>query len=590
MRLLLALSILFLALPALADDLCDGDRGALDDKIAACSARISNPSTTAHNRGAALINRGNANRSAALMHTVRRSEDYVFGKNQGQADAFETEHIDAAIRDFDQAIAIFGETPDGGIAYNDRGNAYGDKGDHAQAIRDYTTAIRLKPDYAGSYSNRGVAYAQERDYDKAIADFDRAVAMQPNNADYVSHRADAYKDAGQEERAIADYDRVLRIDPANKGAEWGKKFILDARKTRDDDMVQHCLDVRRQPSGEVAFGNHCRFDVKAKTTNAKEPIFEVGAGATKTRRLEWMFGDDADLHIFVDKVCRSSDADCVRKIEADRVKSLEQIEEDDRNAKYIAACDDLAAASREGEAKHAPQEIAGWTRTCEQHPKGSYCQATDWAIHRERPDAPHLACANAAAQGDKTAPSATDARIADARPDVGPPPAAPNADNSDPCRSLTRARMADPYGGGDEIGRLTRACEQGADTTACESARDNIVRAYPRAQRLTCGRSQARTSAEPPPVQGRLQEVPSRAAGKWLVIAGAWPDRGKANDRLALLKGWGVAARIVRTEGFPNLTPGLFAVVLGPFAKDDATAELSQIKGYVADAFIKAGS
>jgi len=47
--------------------------------------------------------------------------------------------------------------PSDAAAYNNRGNAYSDLGEYNSAIADYTTAIRLVPDYAKAYNNRRIA-------------------------------------------------------------------------------------------------------------------------------------------------------------------------------------------------------------------------------------------------------------------------------------------------------------------------------------------------------------------------------------------------------------------------------------------------
>ena len=62
----------------------------------------------------------------------------------------------SAISDFTTAIKL---DPDYPAAYNNRGVAYGNLGEHRSAISDYTTAIKLDPDYAKAYRNRGVAKA-----------------------------------------------------------------------------------------------------------------------------------------------------------------------------------------------------------------------------------------------------------------------------------------------------------------------------------------------------------------------------------------------------------------------------------------------
>lgn len=82
-----------------------------------------------------------------------------------------------------------------------------------------------------------------------------------------------------------------------------------------------------------------------------------------------------------------------------------------------------------------------------------------------------------------------------------------------------------------------------------------------------------------------------RESGTWLVIAGSWSpnENQKLNARMNLLSSNGIRARVVKTDDFPKLSPGLSAVVLGPFSKDQAQAQLVTVQSSVPDAFIKEG-
>ena len=52
---------------------------------------------------------------------------------------------------------------------------------HKDAIKDFNTAIRLKPDYATAYCNRGIAKVKMGQYKEAIADFDTAIRLKPDS-------------------------------------------------------------------------------------------------------------------------------------------------------------------------------------------------------------------------------------------------------------------------------------------------------------------------------------------------------------------------------------------------------------------------
>lgn len=530
MRSLLALPFLaFLANPAMAADACNSDSTDFDARIAACTAQIKNASVP-YNRAAGLVNRGNANVGAMLFHRMRRIDSFIFGdKKDSQPDAFETSHLDAAIRDFDDAINIFGDTPNAAIAYNDRGIAYGDKDNNAKAIEDYTHAIRLKPDYAGAYWNRALSYSTSHDHASAIADFNRIIGMQPRNVDYLLRRADEYRDDGQFDKAEADYSQVLRIDPNNSLAKSSKETMAEEQKSHDDDMVQKCLHLARgSGEHEIVASNGCKFDVTVAPTNVTRPILHLAAGASSTLTFDDLlpknekFMKDSDmLGTNFDKVCRASDRACQQDVDADRAKYLAEMERDRRNAKYIDACQELMI-TQTTDMKADAAHIAELTKTCEAHPDKSYCEATTINIRESKPKFRALTCNGL---GDRaSAEPAPSAVSAPSRSEAVVPPAkSEHASNATPAASV------------------------------------------PANHRVPTG-------------------------GKWLVIAGSWPDRSKAATRLALLKENGVTARIVTTQDFPNLTSGLFAVVLGPFAKEDAEAQLPTVQRYVADAFIKAGS
>lgn len=81
----------------------------------------------------------------------------------------------------------------------------------------------------------------------------------------------------------------------------------------------------------------------------------------------------------------------------------------------------------------------------------------------------------------------------------------------------------------------------------------------------------------------------SVAAAHWPVITGSWPtsQQDKMTARLKVLSNNGIAAKSIRTDNYPGLTPGLVAVVVGPMSRDTALAQLDTVLPLFPDAFIK---
>ncbi len=56
-------------------------------------------------------------------------------------------------------------------------------GKFEEALIDFSTAIRIKPDIAIIYSNRGILYANLQRYAEALSDFTQAIHLEFKRAD-----------------------------------------------------------------------------------------------------------------------------------------------------------------------------------------------------------------------------------------------------------------------------------------------------------------------------------------------------------------------------------------------------------------------
>ena len=67
---------------------------------------------------------------------------------------------------------------------------------YKEAIKDYTKAIELTPNYTNAYGNRGSAKDELGQYQEAIKDYDKAIELEPNTAYLYNDRGWVKKNAG----------------------------------------------------------------------------------------------------------------------------------------------------------------------------------------------------------------------------------------------------------------------------------------------------------------------------------------------------------------------------------------------------------
>ena len=107
-------------------------------------------------------------------------------------------------------------------AYHGLGIAYTAKGNHYQAIKDYSEAIRLSPDNAWAYNNRCWSYGLLRRAEEALQDCDVALRLLPDRPEILDSRALAYWLLGDKEKARQDLERAHQLDSSSP--TWEERF------------------------------------------------------------------------------------------------------------------------------------------------------------------------------------------------------------------------------------------------------------------------------------------------------------------------------------------------------------------------------
>lgn len=95
-------------------------------------------------------------------------------------------------------------------ALRNRGKLNQINGKYADAIDDYTQALKRNPSSAEVHYLRGNSYNQLEQFSKAIADYTTAIELNGSNADFYKMRANAFERLGELEKA--NQDRHTMID------------------------------------------------------------------------------------------------------------------------------------------------------------------------------------------------------------------------------------------------------------------------------------------------------------------------------------------------------------------------------------------
>ena len=119
---------------------------------------------------------------------------------------FASREYDEAIKEYTRAIEL---KPDFAEAYNNRAYAFYSKHDGTgDPMSDLNRALELRPKFAHAYNTRGCVYMAAGNPDKAIADFNRAIELQPDYPRAYRNRANALLRKGRFSLAFADFERV----------------------------------------------------------------------------------------------------------------------------------------------------------------------------------------------------------------------------------------------------------------------------------------------------------------------------------------------------------------------------------------------
>ncbi|NVK64848.1 MAG: tetratricopeptide repeat protein [Flavobacteriales bacterium] len=141
--------------------------------------------------------------------------------------------------------------------YHQRGILNAFFADTAQAISDYTEAIKRDKSFDSPYVNRGVIYQKQGKFQQAENDFSQAIKLGKSPAIALNNRGFLYQETGRLDDAQKDFQRAIKLDPTYPQPYINLAEIYLSRK--ENEMA---FDVLNQ------FVDNNSTDPKAYTTRA----------------------------------------------------------------------------------------------------------------------------------------------------------------------------------------------------------------------------------------------------------------------------------------------------------------------------------
>ena len=182
--------------------------------------------------------------------------------------AYKNKQYAEAITNYTQALKFNANASE--IWFN-RGQSYYFSGNLELAIADYSQTLKLKATYLDAWFQRGLAYNKKGNHDAAIADYSQGLQLAPNDAQLWYNRGIAYMNKESLDAALSDYDQAIKLNPnyvkafVNRGSVYFKKKLyaaaiadlttalkLDPNYAEAWDNRGVCYNTLNQPDAAIA--------------------------------------------------------------------------------------------------------------------------------------------------------------------------------------------------------------------------------------------------------------------------------------------------------------------------------------------------
>lgn len=163
---------------------------------------------------------------------------------------FNADQFDTAIKYYTKATSI---DPDYLAPYFNRGNTYNRLGKLKDALQDYEQTIRIEPKFFQGWYNRGVVLQAFGQKAEAIESYKRVLEIRPNYMEAYNSLGVIYFQDGDFERAIRYFSFILKRDPRNFEALINTALSLFNLKRTREALPYYATAVKVAPKNPRAW-------------------------------------------------------------------------------------------------------------------------------------------------------------------------------------------------------------------------------------------------------------------------------------------------------------------------------------------------
>ena len=188
----------------------------------------------------------------AISVTDNKYSDLALTHNNLGIAQEEKGRLSEAIAQYRTAMKI---KPDFALPHNNLGNILFASQKTEEAITYYKSALQLSPDYAMAHSNLGIALEEKGEFEEAIAHYREAVRLEPNLVLAHYNLGIVLKEKGELEEAIFHYRAAIKFKPDFVLAHINLGNVLLAIQKTDEAITHYRFAIKINPNHILAHNN-----------------------------------------------------------------------------------------------------------------------------------------------------------------------------------------------------------------------------------------------------------------------------------------------------------------------------------------------